>query len=172
MYVHKRCKPSKAELDKEKTVHGYCEICHNQGTIYLVKGTEDSYRHKRQGVTYVVTSELGMTDLVEMPPEPELTEETEAVEEAVEEALDAILFDIGEVKKEPDIPPLEGVKLYDTEDVQALKDAVAEATETPVEAEKQDMIHAQELAKAAEEARKAKIEALEAELAELRPEEK
>jgi len=62
MYVHRRCKPSKAELDLERKAHGYCGICGNQGTIWLVRGTKDSYRTKRQGVTKTVTAVGTLTD--------------------------------------------------------------------------------------------------------------
>ena len=102
MYVHKRCVPEGAEQDLEKVAHGYCGVCGKRGTIWLVKGTEDSYKTKKQGVTYTiiegveqgvnVTVPLVLDEIapVETPLEAELAEETEAIAEAPTEAVEAV----------------------------------------------------------------------------------
>ena len=155
MYVHKRCVPEGAEQDLEKQAHGYCGVCDRQGTIFHVVGTEDSYRTKRQGVTYVVRFELDKTDAsipienstgalvfddiapVETAPEAESPEETEAVEEAVDEAVEAEIEEAAEIEKEPEETPVEAEpeaeKIEKENDKTEDKGGVLPASELPEE---------------------------------------
>ena len=125
MYVHKRCVPEGAEQDLEKQAHGYCGVCNRQGTIFHVVGTEDSYKTKRQGVTYVVRFELDKTDAsipienstdtlvlddiapVEMAPEAESPEGSEATVEAPTEAVEVVEEAAIPEEKAPEETPLE-----------------------------------------------------------------
>ena len=82
MYVHKRCVPEGAELDLERVAHGYCGVCDKRATIWHVKGTKDSYKTKRQGVTFWVVA-----GAVEAYPVPKMTkEEMEAELQAAKKA--------------------------------------------------------------------------------------
>lgn len=182
MYVHRRCKPSEAALNLDRTTHGYCGICGNQGTIYLVKGTEDSYRHKRQGVTYTVTAVGTLTDEevaiaeaktnttdtpVIVPPEAELTEEIAPLAEVQEEAVEAVIDEAAEIEKEPEETPLEAepepLGVVEPSDAK-IDDPIPEGVEV---VGGDPRITAKVLSEL-EEARKATIARLEAELAKLK----
>ena len=210
MYVHKRCVRSSEQLVFLKTGHGYCELCGNQGTIYLVRGTEDSYRTKIQGVTSWVTAvEFGgltdeevtfiktktnSTDIdiapVETAPEAELTEETEAVEEPPTEAVEAVEEAAIPEEKQPEETPVEAESndfseelIVNAEAEEEPAEAVSEPPEPampepaaemppvgmPVEAESEpEPVFTEEYLAKLEEARKADIARLEAELEALR----
>ena len=144
MYVHKGCVPEGAEQDLEKVAHGYCGVCGKRATIWHVKGTEDSYKTKIQGVTKTITAvgtltdedvtfiktKLNTTDIapVDTGPEVELPEESEAMVEAPTEAIGPITEEAIELEKEPDKTPVEA----ESDD---LVEAVVEAVEALVDAE-------------------------------------
>ena len=123
MYVHKRCVPEGAEQDLEKVAHGYCGECGKRGTIWHVKGTEDSYKTKIQGVTKTITAVGTLTDEdvtfiktklnttyiapIDTGPEVELPEGIEAVEDAVTEAVEAVVEASIPEEKEPDKTEIE-----------------------------------------------------------------
>ena len=138
MYVHKRCVPEGAELDLDRVAHGYCGVCGRRGTIWLLVGTEDSYKTKRQGVTYTVTAVGALTDEevaiaeaktnttyiapIDTDPEVELPEGIEAVEDAVTEAVEAEIEAAVPEEREPEETFPEG-------------ETVTTITETPLDAE-------------------------------------
>ena len=158
MYVDKRCVPEGAELDSEKVAHGYCGVCGRRGTIWLVRGTEDSYKTKRQGVTFWVVAgaveahpvpkmtkeELEVeleaagntTDTpIDTGPEVELPEESEAIVEAPTEALEAIDTVMVDNTEEPEETPVEAVKQQEIGEAAILDAGGAVPTEQPPEAE-------------------------------------
>ena len=187
MYVHKRCVPEGAEQDLEKQAHGYCGVCGRQGAIFHVVGTEDSYRTKIQGVTKTITAVGTLTDEdvtfiktktnstdalvfddiapVETAPEAELTEKTEAIVEAPTEPVEAVEEAAIPEEKEPEETPPEA----ESNDLSEELIVNAEATEPPAEAESEpEPVFTEEYLAKLEEARKADIARLEAELAKLK----
>jgi hypothetical protein len=55
MYVHRACKLSGQEIDREKKAGGFCAICGQSGTVFHVVGTNDYYQHYLNGVLYFVS---------------------------------------------------------------------------------------------------------------------
>ena len=62
MYIHGKCRPDEMDLDYDKVAFGYCGLCGIQGTIYHVKGSDDYYKAKKGGVTREFRDGKDVTD--------------------------------------------------------------------------------------------------------------
>lgn len=92
MYLHRRCRPDEIDLDYDKVAFGYCSACNLLGSIYHVKGAEDYFVTRKQGITFSVRDGAVEGTIMVKRPIAEVTAETVKeleTKEEVEETEDS-----------------------------------------------------------------------------------